>query len=347
MAKDGHVTLHDVAARAGVSVATASRALTGVGVRKKNQSKVDKAAFELGYVANEAARALRSVRTMTVGVVFNRLNSPLSTELLDALAAGLDSQGYSVFVATAQDEEDRFDELVRRFLERRVDALLCVNAMGSGTALERFKAAGIPVATLFGKSGGYKHLPLIASSLSGAIKDCLARLRQLNHKRIAIVRPTWRSRPIESFRASARTAGFDVRVCDSDREVLDAESLLGSLLRVRGRPTAVIALQSDAVRILQAAEAMSVAVPDTLSVIGIRDRAQQAPITRLQMSMLHTNPGLLGAAVADMLGAVLGEVHGASLHRDRPVEIGTWIQGETTGPAQAAIRAKPWDGGRC
>ena len=331
--KDGHATLHDVAARAGVSVATASRALTGIGVRKKNQSRVDKAAAELGYVPNEAARSLRNVRTMTVGVVFNQLNSPLSIELLDALAAGLDEQGYSLFVATARNEENRFDELVRRFLERRVDALLCVNAIGRGAALSRFEAAGIPVATLFSKAGGYRQLPLIASSLSSAIKECLARLRELGHKRIALVRPAWRSRPIDSLHTLARTAGFDVHVFEISGEVLDARGFLRPLLRARGHATAVIALQSDAVRILQAAEVMSIDVPTTLSVIGIRDRAQQAPVTRQKMSMLQTNPGLLGVTAAAMLGAVLAEKRGASLQRERPVEIGSWIEGDTTGPA--------------
>jgi LacI family transcriptional regulator len=120
----GPATLHDVAARAGVSVATASRALarTDVGDRNKNHSRVLKAAAELGYVANEAARSLRNVKTMTVGVVFNQLHDPLSTELLDALASTLEEHGYSLFVATAQGVEERFDNLVLRFLERRVDA---------------------------------------------------------------------------------------------------------------------------------------------------------------------------------------------------------------------------------
>ena len=86
---DGHTTLEDVARKAGVSIATASRALTGKSVGKANREKVEAAARALGYVANQAARSLRNVRTMTVGVVFDQLNSPLATELLDALAMGL------------------------------------------------------------------------------------------------------------------------------------------------------------------------------------------------------------------------------------------------------------------
>ena len=54
------VTLHEVAARAGVSIATVSRALNGLAVSKANRTRVEAAARELGYVPNEAARTLRS-----------------------------------------------------------------------------------------------------------------------------------------------------------------------------------------------------------------------------------------------------------------------------------------------
>src|SRR5580698_4212384 len=64
------VTLHQVAARAGVSIATASRALNGLAVSAPAQNRVRQAVAELGYVANEAARSLRSDRTLTMGLIF-------------------------------------------------------------------------------------------------------------------------------------------------------------------------------------------------------------------------------------------------------------------------------------
>lgn len=67
------VTLHDVAAAAGVSIATVSRALNGLPVSKDALRKVENAADQLGYVANEAARSLRSDRSMTMGLIFRRL----------------------------------------------------------------------------------------------------------------------------------------------------------------------------------------------------------------------------------------------------------------------------------
>lgn len=333
--KSGPVTLHDVAARAGVSVATASRALTNSKSNKKNHRKVREAAAELGYVANEAARSLRNVTTMTVGVVFNQLHDPLSTELLDALASTLEEHGYSLFVATAQGVEERFDNLVLRFLERRVDALFCTNPAGEGAALERYAAAGIPVICLFSKAGGYERLPLIASTISGAITAALTRLQGLGHQVVGVLRPDRRSRPIEGFREVARKAGITVRSYDIPEGPLDAVGLLSSMLNEVQPPTVLVARQTDAVRLFEAADSMSILVPRMLSIVAIRDRTQQMPNTRLPLSMIHLNPGRLGVEAA---GALVKHVKGErKLSGDLAIEAGSWIEGGTIGPV-ASVR---------
>ena len=329
--KEAHVTLHDVAKRAGVSVATASRALTGTKVNKKNQAKVAKAAAELGYVPNEAARSLRNTKTNTVGVVFSQLNSPLSTEVLDALASGLDEKGYSLFVATAQGVEERFDTLVHRFLERRVDALLCINPSGEGAALSRYFQASIPVVALFSKTGGYESLPLIASSVKDAANECIARLQTLGHRVVGVLRPGRRSRPIEAFRDYARKAGLTVRTYDITEGLLDAVGLLNLMVSEPQRPTVVVARQMDAVRLFEAADELGVIVPKMLSIVAIRDRTQQMPATRLPMSMIHLNPGKIGVEAAEIIARMLsGE---SNFKKDISIETGSWVERGTIGPA--------------
>src|SRR5207253_748691 len=109
---------------------TASRALAGLRVKKANLNAVQKAAAELGYLPSAAARSLRVVRTMTVGMVFNQLTSALGIELLSSVSATLEKAGYSLFISTAQGSVARYDQLLRRFIEHRVDALICVQGQG-------------------------------------------------------------------------------------------------------------------------------------------------------------------------------------------------------------------------
>jgi LacI family transcriptional regulator len=331
--KDAHVTLHDVAARAGVSVATASRALSGIGVRQTNRTRVTSAAEELGYVPNEAARALRNVRTMTVGVVFNKLTGPLGTELLDALVSGLDQHGYSLFVATAQGSKERYDELVHRFLERRVDALLCVNAIGDGAALARFMAAGVPVAALFSKSDGYEKLPLIAPSISDAVADCIDRLKALGHSHLGILRPNPRFRRVEVFRRWASESGIRLRDYEYDEEIFDAGGFVARLASDTGRPTVIVAAEAEAIAIFEAAQQVSLGVPKLLSIVAIRDHELRMPMTKLPISVLHLSPSKVGVTAVEILVRVLSQEDSTSALSPATVQMGSWIERASTGPA--------------
>jgi len=322
-------TLHDVAERAGVSVATASRALSGRKSNKKTLGRVREVAAELGYVANGAARSLRNVRTMTVGAVFNQLHDHLSTELLDALVSALDQYGYSLLVATAQGVEERFDSLVHRFRERRVDALFCVNPSGKGVALARYAAAGVPAICLFSKSGGYENQPLIAASIHEAVNLALARLRSLGHQIVGVIRPRRRSRPLEAFREIARKSCMTVRSYEVHDGPIDAVGVLNSMMNEQQRTTVLVALQTDAVRLFEAADALSILVPGALSIIAIRNRAQQMTGTRLPLSMILLSPGRVGVEAAS---ALVGHLRGErTLWGSIAVEVGSWIEGGTMG----------------
>ncbi len=107
---------------------------------------------------------------MTVGMVYHDLTSMLGMELLKSITAGLDEVGYSLFVSTAQGKDEHFDKLVHRFLQRRVDALVCVHSNGAGTALGGYAANNVPVMGLITKAGGYGKLPMVHPTVDGACK---------------------------------------------------------------------------------------------------------------------------------------------------------------------------------
>lgn len=331
--KNPKVTLADVAERAGMSAATASRALRGMKVHRKYQGKAEAAAAELGYVLNEAARSLRSVNTMTVGMVFHDLTSMLGMELLRALTAGLDEIGYSLFVSTAQGKNEHFDKLVHRFLQRRVDALVCVHGNGDGAALEGYAAAGIPVMALITKQGGYARLPMVRPSAERAAGECVTRLRELGHARALIVAPDRPVPVIESVvvAAKAKRLKLDrVRIGDSG---FDATATLRAAMADSAGPTVIIALHADAVALMEAAKGARIKVPRDLSIVAIRDRSTQTAATPLALSTIHLDPTPMGKLASDVLRAWLTE--DTPLDSDRKVEIGSWQEQDTTGPRRA------------
>lgn len=329
--KNPKVTLADVAARAGMSQATASRALRGLNVHKKYQGKAEAAATELGYVLNESARALRSVRTMTVGMVYHDLTSMLGMELLKSITAGLDEVGYSLFVSTAQGKDEHFDKLVHRFLQRRVDALVCVHSNGAGTALGGYAANNVPVMGLITKAGGYGKLPMVHPTVDGAAKACVARLQELGHGLVAVLSRGRAAMPMDSFMATAKAKKLKLVREEIDEAAFDAKALLKELMDRQPRPTAVVAFQAEATKLLEAATALKIKVPRDLSIVAIRDRSAFAPTVPTVFSTIHLDPRIMGELASDVLKSWL--VEGVALTKDRAVEIGSWIERETTGPA--------------
>ncbi|MFC4590873.1 LacI family DNA-binding transcriptional regulator [Sphaerisporangium corydalis] len=119
------VTIHDVAAAAGVSIGTASKALNGVGrMREETRARVAAAAERLGFRPNTLAQALLGGRTYTVGLItcdsFGRFSIPVMLGAEDALGDGQ----ISVFMCDTRDDPIRERHHVERLLARRVEGII-------------------------------------------------------------------------------------------------------------------------------------------------------------------------------------------------------------------------------
>ena len=106
--KAPRVRITDVAARAGVSTATASRALTGARPTSPElRDKVIRAAEELGYRVNLVGRALRQQRTSAVGLVVPDLNNPFFASLAEHLSRAMEPSGIELPVLSAGERRRR------------------------------------------------------------------------------------------------------------------------------------------------------------------------------------------------------------------------------------------------
>ena len=93
-------TIHDVAARAGVSVATVSRVLNGKElVREETSRHVRAAAKSLRYVPNVAARSLSIRRSQTIGIVLPDVHGEFFSEVIRGIDLAARAQGYHILVS--------------------------------------------------------------------------------------------------------------------------------------------------------------------------------------------------------------------------------------------------------
>jgi LacI family transcriptional regulator len=132
-------TVRDVAAAAGVSQATASRALSGnLTVNPVLVRRVLTASQKLGYTANAMARALRTQQTGTIGVVVPSITNPFFIGAVEALEGVLARTQRSLVLCDARNSAATEAERIELLISRMVDGLVVIPVSGarSGPALK-------------------------------------------------------------------------------------------------------------------------------------------------------------------------------------------------------------------
>lgn len=146
-------TLTDVARVAGVSVCTASKAMREAdGVAAKTVQRIRAAARSLGYVPNNAARALAGQGTLTIGFLVSNTQNRYYGTLLGAVNAIAAPNGYTIISGDSVDahgvpQADLAEGFTRSLAEHRVSGVLVMGPV-STSSIERFMRAGIPVVSV-------------------------------------------------------------------------------------------------------------------------------------------------------------------------------------------------------
>jgi LacI family transcriptional regulator len=135
----------DVAARAGVSSATASRALNGAPtVNPELADRVRTAADDLGYRRNGMARNLRRQRTDVWALVVSDIANPFFTVVARGVEDIAQQAGYSVLLCNADEDPDKEADYLDVAEHERVSGVI-ISPNGAGTDLRHLRAAHIPV----------------------------------------------------------------------------------------------------------------------------------------------------------------------------------------------------------
>lgn len=129
------VTLHNVAEVAGVSVATASRALAGKErVAQSTTAKVKAAALSLGYRVDPIARALREGSTRIIGMIVPVIGNPFFAQLVDAVEQELHERGFELLLADSHGSSEEEARRLTVFEDRKVDGVIIVPTGGPSSA---------------------------------------------------------------------------------------------------------------------------------------------------------------------------------------------------------------------
>jgi len=265
------VTLREVARAAGVSTASASRALAHEGaVSADLRRRILAAADRLGYTPNLAARSLAARRSGLIGIMVNTLDEPLVPEVVRALGRRLAEAGYGVVIAATRESPGESLAAMRQLISRGVEGIAFAEPAHAAELATALRARGLPWVGLGdGLDGG--GLVVDGGRRRGAELACRYML-SLGHRRIGVLAPT------AGTAAGVADALGDGRATVAAQETRQARGLdaaevaMRELLDRDDPPTAVIC-GSDlhALAALRACLGKGRVVPRAMSIIGFGD----------------------------------------------------------------------------
>jgi len=328
------VRLTDVAGRAGVSLATASRVLNGShrSPAEDIAVRVRAAADELGYVANAQAQALARSATGLIGLVVHDISDPYFSSIVRGAQHAARNQRSQVLLASTDRHEQTEVDAVKAFAVYRTDAIILAGSRGSHSdealtpALQHYTANGGRLVT-FGHTGFADARVVEVANADGAAR-LLTALVERGRRRFVIL-----AGPRELVTAQQRVAGFRRALADVGLEPVAVQhgeftshggyvSALTHLDAADARaggpaePVCLLAVNDVmALGALTAVRTRGLRVPDDVEVAGFDDiptlRDFNPPLTtfRLPLERMGTRAAELALAAEDV-GPVLieGEV---------------------------------------
>lgn len=312
------VTIRDVAQRAGVSVATASRVLSRAGSTSPEAERVVReAAAELGYRTNAQARALRSRKTHTIGLLISDVRNPFFGELAHAIEQSALRGRYATLLGNANEDVEQQDRYVQTLRTLRVDGVILAPQDGRSSAVQDLIDDGIPTVFVDRTVPGL-DIPSVDSDPGIGIRQAIDHLAACGDRRIGFIAgpqstSTGQER-LARYRQAAAAAGFD-----PSEELVH----IGDFQQASGEEGAhrLLALDVDALFAADSPMAMGALV--ACRERGVRPGVDVDLVGFDDIALFrHTDPPLtvvsqdiaaLGATAFDLLAAVIDGEHPASV----------------------------------
>lgn len=314
-------SITEVARRAGVSIATASRVVSAADypVSAATRARVLDAAQELDYLPNALARGLREAQLPLVGVIVHDITDPYFAEIVRGVEDGASPAGYLVITCSSERDAEKESSYVRLLRQMRAAAVIFA---GSGLDDEALNAE-LPrhLAAMRGQGTAIVHLsphaagePEIRIDSAAGVAKMVEALVELGHRDIAFV-----SAPSSLYVARPRLAGYRQGLADAgidyderlvvtpdDFSAEDGSRAVDQLLAGPAVFTAIVCA-SDllALGVLQRLHEDGISVPADVSVAGFDD-ITFAALTSPSLSTVRVSPRELGRRAFEFAEALMG-----------------------------------------
>ncbi len=295
-------TLHDVAARVGVSPRTVSRVVNDEGgFSEKTREVVLAAIAELGYRPNLIARSLVTSRSNTVALIVTVIDDPFFPELANGVQLAARNKGLTMYLAVTENRADLEQELLSRMVSQAIDgAILFPSSELTGDALDR-AAQGLPIVTI-DTEFDHPNVCCVQSDLEGGVELAVNHLRSAGRNHLAMVTngmmPEGRRRRERTFRS---LLGADAIVIESDATYDGGHRAMLEAIERHPEVDGIFAYNDVmAIGAIAAAQGAGRSVPDDVAVIGCDDIEMGARVTP-GLTTIRLDRERLGSEALDCL----------------------------------------------
>jgi LacI family repressor for deo operon, udp, cdd, tsx, nupC, and nupG len=339
------VGIAEVAALAGVSIATVSRALAiPERVTPATRARVLEAVRQTGYTPNVAARSLRARRSMLVLVVVPNIITPFFAELLLGVDQALSAEGYGMLIGNLHDRAEKEQHLVDLVFAGGADGVVLLNGEAPKAPTRSLADSGVPIVAV--SSPPPFAAPLVLVRQREAAAAVAEHLLELGHRRLGYV-----AGPARNYIEHERWVGFTARLAAAGIAATEVTRFSGNFrveagiaagrrflaLAAADRPTAVFAISDEmAVGFMTTVRAAGVRVPDDVSVVGF-DGILMADYCQPRLTTIRQPREEMGRAAAELL---LRLIAGEPIPPEERVQRldGVLRLGASSGPAPAGGR---------
>ncbi|MEJ2385585.1 MAG: LacI family DNA-binding transcriptional regulator [Xanthomonadales bacterium] len=271
------VGMKDIAAEAGVSIATVSHAFRNPDrVSDGTRRKVLAAARRVGYTPNRLGASLRTARSGNIVVIIPDIADSHNARLIAGIERVAREKGYSVLLGNTRGSEAREREFAAMARSGQADGIILMSHRMPFTAASVDERPPLVNGCEF---TGHADIPCVSIDDRAAGADATRHLLDLGHREIAVITGDMAStssrRRLEGFRAAMADAG---RAVDDDRVVFADYSTEGGataareLLLRKERPTAIFCFSDEiAIGCMHALRELGFEIPRDMSVVGVDD----------------------------------------------------------------------------
>jgi DNA-binding LacI/PurR family transcriptional regulator len=281
-----HITIYDIARRAGVSIATVSRVLTGkLNVKEETRDKVRKVIEECSYEPNLIARALCNRISNTIGLLVEELSNPFFVTICNEAEVFCTSVGYTLLFGIINSWQENETHLLHLIEKRQVDGFIFLGgkanlAQPKKSFLEEIKSVSQRLPLVFINSRiDFENCYIVRTDERMAFAKIIDYVLSCNHKKIGLITGERgfliTEEKIDVFKEKLSAENLEIRkewIVSGQYLVESGAASMEKILALKERPTVVMCTNDTlAIGAIKQVFKSGLTVPGDISVTGFDD----------------------------------------------------------------------------